>query len=74
MNLYGGVEKMIAWICGMAGGCLAYANAHLMFIDLWGTIQDKLLSILWAGFVAFFTGAMGVLGKRMIEKLFKKKK
>jgi len=74
MNIHSGVEKTIAWICGMAGGCLAYAKAHLFMMDIWGTLQDKLVSIVWAGFVAFFTGAMGVLGKRAIEKLFKRKR
>lgn len=74
MNLSNGVEKWVAWVCGMAGGCLAYVKAHLFMIDIWGTLQDKLISICWAGFVAFFTGAMGVLGKRAIEKMFGKKK
>lgn len=74
MNLYGGVEKTVAWICGMAGGCLAYVKAHLFLMDIWGSLQDRLISIAWAGFVAFFTGAMGVLGKRAIERVFTKRK
>lgn len=69
------VEKAIGYMFGLAGGCLAYIKVHLMFgVGFWGTLQDKAISILWAAFVAFISGAMGVLGKRMIERFYKRKK
>jgi uncharacterized membrane protein YGL010W len=62
------VEEAISWVLGLVGGGLAYANIPaLLHID-WSFILTKLLALVWAGGIAFFTGAMGWLGQKVMQK------
>jgi uncharacterized membrane protein YGL010W len=67
-------EEVISWLLGLIGGGIAYANIPtLLHID-WSFILTKLFSLIWAGGIAFFTGAMGWLGQKVMQKVkwFKK--
>jgi hypothetical protein len=65
------VEKTIAWAMGVCMGGIAYAS-RIPFLNIdFSLLLAKLLSLLWAGTVAAFTGAAGVIGKRAVDKVIK---
>jgi len=69
------IDKAIAWVFGMIGGCFAYINIPVIFLGIsFADVMDKVVGLAWAGFVAIFTGGMGVFGKRLFEKYFIKRK
>jgi hypothetical protein len=53
-----GGSSIYAWVCGIT----------------WESAWDSTAKLLWIGIVALFSGAMGVLGKHLMGKLFKKKR
>lgn len=62
------IEDAVSWLLGLISGGIAYANIPtLLHID-WSFIMSKLLAICWAGGIAFFTGAMGWLGQKVMGK------
>lgn len=79
------VEDLATWIMGLIGlvsGCMAYVNG-IPFLDFsWSGLADNIIGLLWAGFVAVFTTALGMLTKHIydvkmksrIDKWLKRKK
>ena len=61
-------DGLIGFLSGITGAGFA---AHLLNIT-WDTAWQNLGQLLWLGFIALFSGAMGVLGKHMVGKLIKK--
>lgn len=62
-------DKVIAYIFGMIGGIWAWLKLpDLLHID-WGFYSSKIMQLMWAGAIAFFSGIMGVLGKRCIDRI-----
>lgn len=64
------VDDIVAFVSGIAGGSAYLKIAGITWQDAWQNIEH----LLWLGFVAMFTGAMGVIGRHLIIKYFKKKK
>jgi len=64
------IDDIIAFVSGTFGGSLYMVIAGIT----WQSFFDSALQMLWVGFVAAFTGAMGVVGKHMIGKYINKKK
>lgn len=61
-------------ISGAVFGFLGGAGAvHFMEIT-WQTAWENLGSLLWVGFVALFTGAMGAVGAHLVKKYLLKRK
>lgn len=63
-------DDIIAAGSGLVGGLV---TTVLMDIT-WQSAWENLGHLLWVGFVAMFTGAMGVIGKHLIDKFLKRKK
>jgi len=61
------IEEWVAWIFGITGGCIAYANMPILLHLDWSFLLTSIFKLLWTGFVALFSGAMGVVGKRLVE-------
>lgn len=62
-------DNITGFISGIFGG-IAYIN----FANItWETAWESIGHLLWLGFIALFTGAMGVAGKHLITKWFKRK-
>lgn len=59
----------MAAVSGIAGGGLYITLGK---ID-WQVLFNSLGSLLWLGFIALFSGAMGVLGKHLASKYLKRK-
>lgn len=68
------LENGIAWLFGLVGGCLAVIYRSDLIQMNWGSVGDKLFSLAWAAAVALVSGAAGVLGKKLIEWFYKKRK
>lgn len=66
----GNQEEAAGIIGGLVGGISAI---HLMGIT-WETAWSNLGHLLWVGFVALFTGAMGALGTHLVKKYIIKNK
>lgn len=60
-------DDLTAFLSGLVGAILAI---NLMDIT-WDIAWENLGRLLWLGFVALFSGAMGVLGKHLISKLIR---
>lgn len=63
-------DELTAAISGIVGG---FISIHLMGIT-WQTAWEYLGQLLWVGFIALFTGGMGVVGKHFVSKWLKPKK
>lgn len=62
-------DELTAFLSGIAGSLLAINLAGIT----WETAWANLGNLLWLGFIAMFSGAMGVLGKHLINKLMRRK-
>jgi len=60
-------DDLTGFLSGLIGAALAIG---LMDIT-WNIAWENLGRLLWLGFVAGFSGAMGVLGKHLISRLLK---
>jgi hypothetical protein len=73
------VEDWVAWIFGVTGGCFAFLHIPQILTIDWSIIISGALKLLWTGLVAVMSGAMGVVGKKLVEnsgwlkKIFHKK-
>ena len=63
-------DELTAFISGIIGGSV---TIHIIGIS-WQDILSNVSNLLWIGFVALFTGGMGVLGKHIVTKILKRKK
>ena len=61
-------DDVVGAISGIIGGILAINLADIN----WDTIMLNLGQLLWLGLIAAFSGAMGVLGKYIINRIIKK--
>lgn len=62
-------DNLVGFISGIAGGV-----TYLFFAGItWVTAWENVGNILWLGFVALFSGVMGVLGKHWAGKYLKRK-
>jgi hypothetical protein len=64
------IDDIVGFLSGFAGGGL---YAKLMGIT-WYTAWENLGQIIWIGFIALFSGIMGVIGKHLATKYLKRKK
>lgn len=63
-------DTLVGIISGILGGSI-YAN----FADItWQTVWANAGHVLWLGFIALFSGTMGVIGKHWAQKYLKRKK
>lgn len=61
------VARGLAFLGGISGGGISYPQFHLKFhllydATFWGSVQEHLISLMWALIVAFFSGVFGYLG------------
>ena len=63
-------DELTGFIFGTAGG---FGAVNLLGIT-WNTAWQNVGQLLWVGFIALFTGGMGVLGKHLVTKWLKRKK
>jgi hypothetical protein len=64
------IDDIIGAISGLFGGSL-----YLWFAGInWHTIYENAGKMVWLGFIAFISGAMGILGKHLMDKYLKRKK
>lgn len=63
-------DEITAFISGLIGGV---ATIHIMDIT-WNDVWNNAGQLIWVGFVALFTGGMGVLGKHLVTLLIKRYK
>lgn len=69
MNHETAIQKVLACMFGVTGGGLTYPKIHLMFDpSLWGTIQEKAMSLFYTLTVAFLSGAAGYGGGMLVKK------
>ena len=59
-------------IVGVAGAIVGVLTSFFLGIT-WQIVFESVANLIWLGFVALFTGAMSVVGKRLIEKYYKSK-
>jgi hypothetical protein len=64
------IDDIVGLVFGIAGGGI---YAKLMGIT-WQFAWQSLGHIIWIGFIAVFSGAMGVIGKHLATKYLKLKK
>lgn len=64
------IDDIVGFFSGLFGGSVA---AWVMGIT-WQNAWESAGKLLWLGFVAMFTGGMGVLGKHLIQRYLKRKK
>ena len=60
-------EDTIAFISGIIGSILAINLAQITWDGIWSNIAN----LLWLGTIALFSGAMGVIGKKLVGKIMK---
>lgn len=65
---YKNMDDAVSAISGIIGGILAINLAGIT----WDSVLLNFGHLLWVGIIAFFSGAMGVLGKHLIGKMIKK--
>jgi len=63
-------DDLTGFISGLAGTTLAINLAGITWQSAW----ESFWQILWLGFIALFSGGMGVLGKHLITKYLNRKK
>ena len=63
-------DDLTGFISGLAGTTLAINLAGITWQSAWESFGQ----ILWLGFIALFSGGMGVLGKHLITKYLNRKK
>ena len=63
-------DELTGFLAGLVGGGL---TIHLMDIT-WKDIFNNAGQLVWVGFVALFTGLMGVLGKHVASSIIKRYK
>lgn len=64
------IDDIVAFFSGVTGAGIYSAILGITWTD----VVHSAGQILWLGFVAMFTGGMGVLGKHWVTKLLKKRK
>jgi len=65
-------DAITAFFSGIIGSALAI-HFELAQIN-WASIFENAGHMIWLGFVALFSGGMGVLGKHLITKYLNRKK
>lgn len=63
-------DDIVGCVSGLFGGVLYIHFAGVT----WQNAFENIGKLCWVGFVAFFTGGMGILGKHVVQKYILKKK
>ena len=63
------IDDIVGFFSGLFGGSVYAFIAGIT----WQNAFDSLGKLLWLGFVAMFTGGMGILGKHLVQKHLLKK-
>lgn len=61
-------ENWFAWVCGVVGG-----GVHFTFLEIHANLSDW-LALGRAGITAVVCGFLGMAGKEIYRKIFKKRK
>ncbi len=64
------IDDVVAFFSGLFGGSMYAFIAGIT----WTSLFENALQLFYLGFIAAFTGAMGVVGKHLIGKYLNKKK
>lgn len=63
------IDDLVGAISGLLGGSVYIWIGGIT----WQTFYEGAGQIFWLGFVAFLSGAMGILGKHLMDKYLKRK-
>lgn len=64
------MNDTVAALFGIVGGIIT----SLIMGITWQNAWENAGNLLWLGFVAMFTGGMGIVGKKLVEKYWDKRK